>query len=430
MSSTFTGPGYVPRTVDAQLAGLVAALPAVAIEGPKGVGKTRTASELAESTFELDDPAVLQVVDADPSRLTTSATPVLIDEWQRWPASWDMVRRAVDKDPSPGRFLLAGSASPETPPTHSGAGRIVDLRMRPATLVERGIVPSVSLAALLAGGRATINGATTMALTEYVEQIICSGLPAVLGRPDAARQALLDAYVDRIVDRDFPEAGLQVRKPAVLRRWLAAYAAATATTATFETIRDAATAGQSSKPARTTTTPYRDTLERIWVSDPVPGWSPTRSHINRLTNAPKHHLADPALAVAILGLDADRLLAGKSAGPAIPRDGTILGALLESLVALNVRVYAQAANAKVGHLRTKSGDREIDFIVQARSGEVVALEVKLATTVNDHDVRHLRWLSEQLGPDLVDAAILTTGRDAYRRASDNIAVIPVALLGP
>ena len=59
-----------------------------------------------------------------------------------------------------------------------------------------------------------------------------------------------------------------------------------------------------------------------------------------------------------------------------------------------------------------------------------ALEVKLATTVNDHDVRHLKWLADQLGPDLVDAAILTTGRDAYRRASDNIAVIPIALLGP
>jgi len=430
MSSAFAGLGYVPRTVDAQLAGLVAALPAVALQGPKGVGKTRTASQLAATTFELDDPGVLQIVEADPTRLTTSPAPVLIDEWQRWPVSWDIVRRAVDKDSSPGRFLLAGSASPQTPPTHSGAARIVDLRMRPATLVERGIVPSVSLAALLAGGRPAISGATTMGLEEYVEQIICSGLPAVLGRPDAARQALLDAYVDRIVDRDFPEAGLRVRNPAGLRRWLAAYAAATATTATFETIRDAATPGQSTKPARTTTTPYRDTLERIWVSDPVPGWSPTKSHINRLTNAPKHQLADPALAVAILGLDAERLLAGKSAGPAISRGGTFLGALLESLVALNVRVYAQSADAKVGHLRTKSGDREVDFIVQARSGEVVALEVKLATAVGDHDVRHLKWLADQLGPDLVDAAILTTGRDAYRRAGDNIAVIPVGLLGP
>ena len=157
MSSAFTSAGYVPRTVDAQLAGLVAALPAVAIQGPKGVGKTRTASQLAATTFELDDPAVLQVVEADPNRLTTSPAPVLIDEWQRWPVSWDIVRRAVDQNSSPGRFILAGSASPVTPPTHSGAARIVDLRMRPATLAERGIVPSVSLAALLAGGRPAIS---------------------------------------------------------------------------------------------------------------------------------------------------------------------------------------------------------------------------------------------------------------------------------
>ena len=103
MSSAFTSAGYVPRTVDAQLAGLVAALPAVAIQGPKGVGKTRTASQLAATTFELDDPAVLQVVEADPNRLTTSPAPVLIDEWQRWPVSWDIVRRAVDQNSSPGR---------------------------------------------------------------------------------------------------------------------------------------------------------------------------------------------------------------------------------------------------------------------------------------------------------------------------------------
>ena len=94
-------------------------------------------------------------------------------------------------------------------------------------------------------------------------------------------------------------------------------------------------------------------------------------------------------------------------------------------------VYAQAADAKVGHLRTKSGDREIDFIVaspQRRGrcprGEAVRWQSMIA------DVRHLKWLSDQLGPDLVDAAILTTGPGRLPAYGDNIAVIPVALLGP
>jgi predicted AAA+ superfamily ATPase len=75
-----------------------------------------------------------------------------------------------------------------------------------------------------------------------------------------------------------------------------AYAAATATTASFEKIRDAATSGNGEKPNRATTQPYCDILERLWILDPVPAWLPTRSRLARLSAPPKHHLADPALA--------------------------------------------------------------------------------------------------------------------------------------
>ena len=59
----------------------------------------------------------------------------------------------------------------------------------------------------------------------------------------------------------------------------------------------------------------------------------------------------------------------------------------------------------------------------------MAFEVKLSATVGDEDVRHLRWLGQQLGDELVDAAVITTGPYAYRRR-DGIAVIPAILLGP
>ena len=111
------------------------------------------------------------------------------------------------------------------------------------------------------------------------------------------------------------------------------------------------------------------------------------------------------------------------------RDGTLLGALFESLIALNLRVYAQLSEASVSHLRRWGGEREIDFIVTARDGRVVAVEAKLSQTVQDHDVRHLHWLRHEIGDELADAVVLTTGREAYRR-TDGIAVVPAALLGP
>jgi len=420
---------YIRRVVDEELDVLCAGAAAIALEGAKAVGKSATAAERARTVFLLEDPVVRQIVAAAPARLLDEG-PVLIDEWQHLPLAWDVVRRAVDAGAAPGQFLLTGSASLDSPGTHSGAGPILSLRMRPLSLAERGLVqPTVSLAELVTGTRPALSGRSPVGLTDYVDEIVTSGFPGIRPLPEQVRRAQLAGYVNRVIDRDFPELGHPVRNPAGLRRWLAAYAAATATTTSFETIRDAATSGEGDKPAKTTTIPYRDILERLYVLDPLPAWLPTRSHIRELAAAPKHHLADPALATTLLGLGAEALLHGEEGSVRLPRDGAFLGAVFESLVTLSVRVYAQGAEAATSHFRTHRGDREIDLIVERPDGRVMAIETKLAATVGDADVKHLHWLHERLGDDLLDHVVITTGPEAYRRP-DGIAVIPAALLGP
>jgi predicted AAA+ superfamily ATPase len=139
-------------------------------------------------------------------------------------------------------------------------------------------------------------------------------------------------------------------------------------------------------------------------------------------------MADPGLAAHLLGIEASALLDGTASGPAVPRNDTLLGALFESLVTLSVRVYAQLAEARVGHLRSKGGAHEVDLIVERGDGRILAIEVKLAASIRDKDVRHLRWLKEQMGDDLLDAIVVSAGAHAYRR-SDGIGVVPAALLG-
>jgi predicted AAA+ superfamily ATPase len=297
-------------------------------------------------------------------------------------------------------------------------------------LAERGVArPTVSVASLLSGKRGPASGVTTTSLADYTEEILASGFPGIRRLRGRARRAQLDSYVDRVVDRDFEEVGYAVRNPDALRAWLRAYAAATATTATLETIRDAATSDQADKPARSVVLAYRAALRRLWLLDPVAAWIPSRNPIARLARPDKHHLADPALAAVLLGTSAEALLSGDDAGLDIPRDGTLLGCLFESLVTQSALVYAQAAEADVRHLRTDHGRHEVDLVVIRRDQRVVAFEVKLSRTVSDADVKHLLWLREQVGDDLLDAAVLHTGPEAYRRA-DGIAVIPAALLGP
>jgi len=326
--------------------------------------------------------------------------PVFFDEWQHVPALWDAVRHRVDDDSTPGLVVLAGSAAPlrHAQPTHTGAGRIVTRRMRPLAISERLDATgrdTVSVGSLLTQGpRPPLQGDSPWPLVDYAREIIASGLPAIRTLPSELRHTQLDGYVQHLTTRDVQESSGAAANPAAVRRWLQAYAAATSTTMSLEKLRDVATAGDGSPPAKTTVLRYRDALERIYSYDPVPAWKPGGTALSRLGQAPKIHLVDPGLSAFLLGMDAAALLDGAStplvdAVPAV-RDGGLFGALFESLVAQSMRTYAQAQPLRV---------------------------------------RHLHWLKQRLGDQLLDAIVVHTGPAAYRRP-DGIGVVPAAMLVP
>jgi predicted AAA+ superfamily ATPase len=239
---------YQRRLVDDTLDRLLPGLAAIALDGAKGVGKTATGTQRAATVLDFSRPARRQAVSIDEDFIRKVPAPVLLDEWQLVPQVWDQVKRAVDDDWTGGRFLLAGSAAPPSgAQIHSGAGRIVSLTMRPLSFVERAIVPpTVSLASLLDGSRGMVEGMSPVTVPDYVEEILASGLPGIRRLPDARlREEQLDSYLARIVERDLPDNGVSVRRPAALRAWLAAYAAATAGTAQFSVIARAANAGST-----------------------------------------------------------------------------------------------------------------------------------------------------------------------------------------
>ncbi|MDR1294670.1 MAG: hypothetical protein LBK59_06890, partial [Bifidobacteriaceae bacterium] len=194
-------------------------MPAVAIEGAKGVGRTATASRRAAETFTVDRTVTRRNVATDPELILNGRSPTFVDEWQRVPDVWDVLCHAVDHSPEPGRFLLA---SPAYPPVearlHPGAGRIVRAFMRPLSMPERGIdAPSISFADLMAGARPALAGRTDVGVHDYVGEIFDSGFPGIRAAPRPAHRSLLDSYLDRIVDTHVPEEAGRVHRPAALR---------------------------------------------------------------------------------------------------------------------------------------------------------------------------------------------------------------------
>jgi hypothetical protein len=119
--------------------------------------------------------------------------------------------------------------------------------------------------------------------------------------------------------------GYETRNPVGLSRWLAAYGAAISS----ETLRKAASAGHAETPARATTQRHVDALTAAWMIEPVPAWAPSTSHLGRLGLAPKHQLADPALAARAVGVGVEALLEGLPTGIPAGREATFLGRLFE-----------------------------------------------------------------------------------------------------
>ena len=420
---------YRRRAVDDELDELLGGIPAILLDGAKGVGKTSTGKRRAKTVIRLDVPSQLQIAQADPDGILDHESPILIDEWQRYAPIWDAVKRNVDDEDKDGVFILTGSAYVPDATVHSGALRIHELRMRPMTLSERGVVnPSVSLSSLIDGEKEIKGNASHFGLSEYVKEIAASGFPGIRKMSAKLQSAELGSYLTNIVNRDFVEAGHKVRKPAVLLAWLRAYAAATATNMSYEKIRGMSISGDETPPTKVTALTHIEVLKMLRILDEVPAWLPGFNFLAELSQAPKRHLVDPALAVRALGLNAKMLLKGEEGEVRFEGKGDLLGRLFESLVTLSLRTFAQSLGATISHLRTVEGAREVDLILETEAGKIIGIEVKLSPTVKDDDVKHLLWLRENAKTEVIDLIVITTGDTAFRRA-DGVAVIPLALLG-
>lgn len=420
---------YVPRIVDQQLANRLSAVGAAVIEGVKACGKTATARQQAKSEVLLDiDADALKAAALDPRLILDGASPRLIDEWQREPRVWDAVRRAVDDRATSGQFILTGSATPsDSVVRHSGAGRISVLRMRTMTLFEQRFSSgSVSLKALLQG-QTPSPGRCDLDLRGYTERIVIGGWPQLLRTDAATAMQFVHDYVDTIVEHDIETVTGVQRDPRLLRRFLHAYAQMTAHPAQLSTILARARGeaseeygGDTAAPSRSTADPYLRALRRMMIVDEVEAWDPALRSRSRLITAPKRHLGDPSVAAALLRCAPERLLT----------DLDTLGYLFESLATRDIRVYADAVDAAVFHYRERSGDLEVDLIVEQTDGNWAGFEVKLGGAMIDEAAAALLRLSEtRVAVPPAVLGVITATEYCYRRP-DGIWVIPLGCLGP
>ena len=409
---------YVPRLADAVIERLFAALPALTIVGPRATGKTTTASRYATTIVRLDRPAEAAAFIADPdAALRAQVEPVLLDEWQEVPGVLGAVKRAVDTDARPGRFLLTGSVRADLDAqTWPGTGRVVRVPMSGLTMRELGgDLGGTDLVQLLAAGEIDDIHVPVAPpdLAGYVEIALAGGFPDVIVGPAAQERGdWLASYLDQLLTRD--AAGVQGRDPARLRRYVEVLAINSAGLAEHKTLYDAAGLDRKTADA------YDQLLVNLMVLDLVPAWSTNR--LSRLIKAPKRYLVDPSLIGAALRADFATVL----------RDGDLLGRLLDTLVVAQLRPELALSEARPGtyHVRDKNGRHEIDVLVDLGARGVVGLEVKATAAPTSKDGTHLSWLRDELGDRFLAGAVLHTGPARFA-LGDRIHAVPIAAIwGP
>ena len=423
--------GYKQRVADAVLAEKLAGKGAVLIEGAKWCGKTTTAEQIAKSVLYMGDKDSqkrnLEMADFKPSRLLDGLKPRLLDEWQIAPKLWDTVRFAVDHTPGMGHFILTGSTVPEEKRAdidHSGTGRICRMRMRPMSLWESGeSTGMVSLAGLFAEGE--FSGGESKASLEEVAFSCCrGGWPAVVDMTGKIALNQAFDYVEAVTESDISKPDGVNRDPDTARRIMRSYARLQGTQSANTVIAADIAAHEPQGFNEDTVYSYVGALKKIFVVEDVEAWCPNLRCKTPLRTSDTRYFTDPAIATAALGIGPGDLM----------NDLTAFGLVFETLVARDLRVYADALDGKVRHYLDKSG-LECDFVIGLRDGRSGLVEVKLGgDTLIEEGAASLNALFAKLDTSKTRTpsfrmVVVADGDYAYRR-KDGVIVCPIAALKP
>jgi predicted AAA+ superfamily ATPase len=407
----------IPRLIEPELLEVLQESRVAFLSGPRQSGKSTLVKALASGSWPadyvtLDDPAAAAAAEADPEGfLSTVRGPIAVDEVQRVPQLLLSIKRIVDDDPTPGRFLLTGSADLLALPRVADtlAGRMEVLHLWPLAQSEFTGGSGSFVDSLFAGDAGRLQP-PAISRAEFIDRLVVGGYPEVAARTNArGRARWFDSYLQTIIRRELLAiARLQAANE--LPRLLSALAARPAALLNVATI-----AGQLSV-SHDTAGRYLSLLETIFLVQRLPSWLPSAP--TRSIKAPKVYIVDTGLASHLLGVDARRLAL----------DPNLLGGLSENFVGMELikQLTWSRVDARQFHWRT-AGGVEVDHILETRSGDVVGIEVKASSTIGADDFGHLARLRELIGSRFIAGVVVYLGSRTLP-FGDRLHAVPVGAL--
>lgn len=422
---------YIKRVIEPFLIRKLNSSGCVLVSGPKFCGKTTLCEHYAKSITSLKTNNAIKLALSDPKSTLIGEKPHLIDEWQKAPEIWNIIRDDLDKDYKFGKYLLTGSTTPLNPEKiqHSGAGRITALVLKPFTLYESSdSTGEISLSALFndLSFKTIYENDNSVTLSKIAYLICRGGWPiSALSDEEYSLDVTTNYYDGLFTVEDESDEFAQLLKNKnldLLKLILKSYARNISTQAKKSTmIKEILASGSRLSLDEATFDSYVKVLKDLFIIFDMPAWNLNLRSSVAVRVAPTHHFIDTSIATAALGITPAYLL----------NDLNSFGLFFEDLVIRDLSVYAQALNGILKHYRDSSG-QEVDALIETRNGDFCAIEIKI---YSEQNILEAAKSLNKFQSKLLNSnnklpkfrMIITSHGDCYKR-EDGIFVVPISVL--
>jgi len=402
-----------PRYIQPRIFEAMADTPVVLLSGPRQAGKTTLVRQFAGDTrrfITLDDEPTLLAARQDPVGLVRSLDCAVIDEVQRAPSLLLAIKKSIDEDRRPGRFLLTGSANLMVLPTvaDSLAGRMETLNLLPLAGCEMQSSAGRWIDAVFAGSIPSTNHPEVG--DALLNRVLRGGYPEAVSRTTPRRRAAwATQYLNSLIQRDVREIS-GIEKLDQLPRLLNSLAQTAGQLCNFAQL--GGQVGLDSKTAQK----YLAVFEQMFLLRRIEPWAVNR--LSRIVKTPKMQFIDSGLLSTLLDLTEASARGNRS----------LFGRALESFVYSELLKQTTWADRNYGIYTYRDKDQyEVDFVIEGPSGQIVAVEVKAAASISTSDLAGLKKLANLAGDKFVAGVLLYDGTDTLP-IGDRLWAVPLSTL--
>lgn len=418
---------YIKRYAEIDIERALKSSGAVLVAGPKFCGKTTTCMQFQKSFMKLNTNSRISLARLNPKQALVGDFPRLIDEWQTVPEIWNCVKEDLDDNYAFGKYILTGSSTPVDKSSihHSGAGRIVMVKMRPMSLFESGESKgSVSMKSLFGGlPLETFDENESFTLQDVAFLVCRGGWPiSVISDKEVSLDVTRNYYNSLFVFEDCDNENFRNKRPEILKMILRSYARNISTEAPKQTIlADVRQSNERTMDIKTFDD-YLEALGDLFIISDIEAWNPNIRSKTSIRSTPTRHFVDTSIACRALNIFPEDLL----------NDLDSFGLFFEDFAVRDLVIYAQANGGEVRHYRDNAG-LECDAVVHLEDGRWGAVEIKLG---GDKLIEEGAYTLNLLKSKIIEKSdepapsfmmILTAKGPLYQR-EDGIFVVPINCL--